>query len=65
MLPSRKHSVSCVVVVHVVLMTAVDDGDGDDDDAMDEGLDGTTADSVGISSSLNLIMSQQNGGLVE
>jgi hypothetical protein len=42
-----------------MLTIAVDgDGDGDDDDVMDEGLDGMTADSVGTSSSLSLIMSQ-------
>lgn len=60
MLPSHKHLVSCVAAVHAMLLTAVDD-----DDVMDEGLDGMTVGSVGTSSSLNLIMSQQNGGLVE
>jgi hypothetical protein len=49
--------------MHAMLMTAVDDDD--DGDVMDEGLDGMTAGSVGTSSSLNLIMSQQNGGLAE
>lgn len=62
-LPSHKHLVSCVAAMHAMLMTAVDDDD--DGDVMDEGLDGMTAGSVGTSSSLNLIMSQQNGGLAE
>lgn len=59
-LPSHKHLVSCAAAVHAMLLIAVDD-----DDVMDEGLDGMTVGSVGTSSSLNLIMSQQNGGLVE
>ena len=59
MLPFRRRSVSCVVAMLVVPMTAVGG-----DEVMGGGLD-ETAGFVVTSSNLNLIEIQWNGGLAE